>query len=179
MDWIGAERIGLERIGWEGKGLERKVFLMSDTQVFLNDNQQPIWPDTSGLAKGDLLPESVLAEIVKAAPGTAKFAFRVMWLKKKISKDLAARGMYVTLAVKRGSLAILTDAEADGYNAQFAKTGVRRIRRSAARHAAIDLTKLTAEQRIEWDQNSRRLGMMVSSLSPKTLPAMQPHQRLK
>lgn len=136
--------------------------------------------ETSSLRKGDSIPLSTLCNILKAQPGSSRFAFGVMRLKEHVVKSLAMRGLFVTVIVRNNELMILTDAEANTYNMKFAKTGARRIRRSRARHAMIDLSKLTPEQRNEWDRNATRLAVMTSSLSSKKkLPEAVPHTRIE
>ena len=141
---------------------------------------EPYPLDTSMLAKGDIIPLTKLCNIIRAQPGSSKFAFGMMRLKNHIVSALAKRGLFVTIAVQKNELHVLTDAEANTYNMRFAKTGARRIRRSRTRHAMIDLAKLTPEQRTEWDRNAARLAMMTASVDRrKLIPAVSPHQRLQ
>lgn len=147
--------------------------------VYLNAEMQPIYPDTSFLKKGDVFPVSMLIDITKSQPGTPRYAFRLMALKQKITRELARRGLFVTVVVRKSALVVLTDAESEVYNTTFAKSGSRRIKRSAARHAAIDLKNLTIAQRLEWDRNSSRLAMMVTGLRLKNIPAAEPYRGIR
>ncbi len=150
-----------------------RAFIMSTT----------VYPlDTSNLQKGDVIPQSQLIQIVKAAPGTSRYAWGAMRVRDFVVKSLAKRGLEVTVVTKNGNLVILTDAEAGPYNKQFAKTGARRIHRATRRHSRIDLSNLTAEQRIDWDRNQIRLSMVSNALSSaerKSIPAAVPHKRIK
>lgn len=137
--------------------------------------------DTSVLKKGDVIPVSVLRDIAKAEPGTSRYAFNLLRIKSFIAKAMARRGEYVTIAIVKNELSILTDSEANTYNMHFAKLGARKIRRGQSRHARIDLSKLTPDQRAEWDRNALRLGMMADGVSrsiKKLCPPPEPHKRL-
>ena len=142
---------------------------------------QAIYPlDTANIHKGDLVPMSQLVEITKAQPGSSRYAFKLMKLTAFIARSMALRGEPATVVVRKNEIVILTDAEANEYNMSAAKKGARRIRRSAVRHSVIDLSKLSPDQRKDWDRNSTSMAMMVSSLRmKKELPAAQAHKRIE
>ena len=143
----------------------------------MNSEKYPI--DTDDIHKGSIITVDRLIEITKALPGTSHYAFRVLRLKNFIAKALARRGEPVTCVVRQQEISVLTDAEANQYNFAFAGSGARRIRRSTIRHATIDLSKLTPDERLDWDKKSARLAMMVNGLRVMELPAPEPHKRLQ
>jgi hypothetical protein len=105
--------------------------------------------DTTGIKKGDVLPAELLTQIVKVGPESRKYQWKILRLKDFIAKAMANRGEAATLVIRGAAIHVLTDAESGPYNARMGKLGARRIRRSRARHAVIDLSKLTPEQRVE------------------------------
>jgi len=136
--------------------------------------------DTNELHKGDVIAVTTLIDITKAQPGSSRYAFKLMKLKAFIGQQMAMRGEPATVVIRKNQIVVLTDAEANEYNMHFAKTGVRRIRRSAARHSVIDLSKLTEDQRKDWDRNAVRLAMLTAGLSrKKELPMAGPHKRIE
>lgn len=135
--------------------------------------------DTTDLHKGSIVTVARLIEITRAQPGTSRYAFRLLRLKNFIAKSLARRGEPVTCVIRQNEIVILTDAEANQYNFTFAGSGARRIRRSTIRHAVIDLSKLTPDERIDWDKKAGRLAMMVEGLRLRSLPTPEPHKRLE
>ena len=140
---------------------------------------EPYPLDTSSIRKGDLIPLQQLVQITKAQPGTTRFAFGLLKLKAFIGRALALRGEPATVVIRRSEIVVLNDAEANEYNASFARSGARRIKRSALRHSVIDLSKLTPEQRLDWDRNSARLALMVAGVKMRKLPEMKPHKRIE
>ena len=172
----GWDRMGVDWTGLEWNGRERTgVFLQKEKPM---DGQETYPIDTTDLHKGSVVTMARLIEITKANPGTSRYAFRLLRLKNFISKALVRRGEPAPCVIKQNEIVILTDAEANQYNFAFAGSGARRIRRSTIRHAVIDLSKLTPDERIDWDKKSARLAMMVNGLKVKALPSPEPHKRL-
>jgi len=169
------EGTGEERSGAEWSGLE---WLLSQKGKLM-DGQETYPIDTTDLHKGSVVTMARLINITKAMPGTSRYAFRLLRLKNFIAKALARRGELATCVIRQNEIVILTDAEANQYNFNFAGSGARRIRRSTIRHATIDLSKLTPDERLDWDKKSARLAMMVNGLKVKALPAPEPHKRLQ
>ena len=134
------------------------------------DGQEKYPIGTDDLHKGSVVTVARLAEITKAQPGTSRYAFRLLRLKNFIAKALARRGEPATCVVRQNEIVILTDAEANQYNFTFAGSGARRIRRSTLRHAVIDLSNLTPDERLDWDKKAARLAMMVNGLKANALP---------
>jgi len=143
------------------------------------DSQGKYPIDTDDIHKGSVVTVARLAEITRAEPGTSRYAFKLLRLKNFIAKSLARRGEPATCVIRHNEIVVLTDAEANQYNFAFAGTGARRIRRSTIRHATIDLSKLTPDERLDWDKKSARLAMMVNGLKVKALPTPEPHKRLE
>ena len=135
--------------------------------------------DTTGIKKGDILPAELLTQIVKVGPESREYQWKILKLKDFIAKSLANRGEAATLVIRGHAIHVLTDAEAGPYNARMGKLGARRIRRSRARHAVIDLSKLTPEQRAEWDRDQAKLAMMSTGVSRLQIPEMKPHKRIE
>ena len=139
--------------------------------------EQSVWPiDTCELKKGDYISSQRLSELTNLSVGSPQYAFKLMSLKKFITKALAKRGLLVTVAIRQDGLAILTDQEAAIYNVKFAKSGARRIKRSAVRHSVIDLSKLTPAEREQWDKDARRLAAMSEGVRPTI--KLTPHKRI-
>lgn len=143
---------------------------------------QDIYPlDTSNLNKGDVITVDQVRAVAKADPGSSKYAWTLLKLSRFVTRKLAERGLKVTVCSIKGQLRILTDAEAEEYNVRAAKYGKRKIRRAATRHALIDLSNLTPEQRLQWDKNSAKLAMTVGALNSATrpkIPEAKPHKRI-
>ncbi|GDY10187.1 hypothetical protein LBMAG52_36750 [Planctomycetia bacterium] len=173
MDGKGKEWKGRDWNGRERKGV---FFLQKEKPM---DGQETYPIDTTDLHKGSVVTMARLIEITKANPGTSRYAFRLLRLKNFIAKALVRRGEPATCVIKQNEIVILTDAEANQYNFAFAGSGARRIRRSTIRHAVIDLSKLTPDERLDWDKKSARLAMMVNGLKVKALPSPEPHKRLE
>jgi len=173
----GQEMTGPERNGQDCSGMDLRG-TEGNGKGFMTTGIYPI--ETESLRKGDSIPVTILQQIAKSPPGTAQYAFKLMSVGSFISRAFALRGEPVTVVIRKNELVILTDAEANTYNMRFAKAGARRIRRSTARHSVIDLSKLTPEQRLEWDRNATRLAMMVQGVSRrKLIPDVKPHKRIE
>ena len=159
MEWSGQERNG-------------KAFMteQSITSVY------PI--DTEQIKKGDVLPPDLLTQIVKLDATDRKYQWKILKLKDFIAKAMANRGAPATLVIRGYSIVVLTDAESGPYNARMARLGARRIRRSRARHAVVNLENLTPDQRKEWDRDQAKLAMQVSALNAKKIPEPTPHKRI-
>ncbi len=135
--------------------------------------------ETESLKKGDVIPATVIEQIVKVSADDRSYQFKALQLKEFITKSLAKRGELVTVVIRGASIVILTDAESGPYNSRMGRIGARRIRRSLARHSVVDLSKLTDEQRKEWDRDQIKLSLMATGLKNSRLPEVKPHKRIE
>jgi len=135
--------------------------------------------DTTGIKKGDILSADLLTQIVKVGPESKNYQWKILKLKDFIAKAMANRGEAATLVIRGNAIHVLTDAEAGPYNARMGKLGARRIRRSRARHAVIDLSNLTPDQRVEWDRDQAKLAMMSTAVNSRKIPETKPHKRIE
>jgi hypothetical protein len=110
-----------------------------------NVTRHPI--DYDLLNKGDVIPVNRVEEIVGVKRAAKEYAFRLLRLKGRIEHELAERGKVWTLSTDHGDLRILTDSEASTYNEVESAHARRKERRCFARQAAVDVSKLSEDER--------------------------------
>lgn len=182
---IGADRIGPERRISDGflcfvYALNTGTYRMVEEdigRVFMSTEPYPL--DTTNLHKGSVITVETLKKITKSDPIFAEYYLKLLDIKSFIEKSLRERGENVTVVSRKGSLVILTDAEAGPYQCRAGKQGARRIRRSFFRHLQIDLSKLTEDQRKEWDRDQIKLSLLFNGVNMKKLPTNKPHKRIE
>lgn len=92
------------------------------------------------------------------------------YLKEKHGREITVRAVKLQLL-------ILTDAEASHYNPKRFADGLRLIRRAHRRMLAVDVSKLTPEERAQYGRNvetqSARLAMLRKRREPAAAEAVQ------
>ena len=84
--------------------------------------------DFDNLHKGTSFTGEELSRIVNEKIGTDAYSFQVMELKQTIERELASRGLLVTIKHEGYGLRILTDAEATEYNSKRFYSGLKSLR---------------------------------------------------
>ena len=121
--------------------------------------------DLETMAKGRSLSPDELAIILNAREGTTEYSLRVMDLQQQIRNWFEASGQIVTVALQRGYLRVLTDAEAVDYNAKAFSRGIRKLADAHKRTQGIDVSELSEEQRARHEREAYVQGRLLQAMT--------------
>ena len=113
------------------------------------------------LQKGDTIPVKRLVHLCGAQPGTRAYSLYCVQLGHKIEKELAQRGLDVTVAMRKCALCILTDSEASEYNHSEVQRGFDRMKRRHAKLLTVDTGTFDQQQKARHDRHVVVAGAMV------------------
>jgi hypothetical protein len=133
--------------------------------------------DFAAIAKGDVLTPEQLKTITGTSPGTAKYEFAILSLRKRIMVELRRMGRPVTVACVQGSLRVLTDPEAARYNNAEFNAAFRKCARDFVRLTEVDARKLNDEQRGDLERNILIKGKMLQGARSARTIAIHSHKR--
>lgn len=120
--------------------------------------------DIKEVVKGWQLSPEELSEKCGHRIGTKTYELAVMALTKRLARDLEADGRPCTVAIVKGCLRVLTDAEASAYNEKAQAQSVRRMVDAHKRQIVVNVGNLT---QAELEKHDRRLiasGLRVAAL---------------
>lgn len=128
---------------------------MSDVQKY------PL--DFDAIKKGDVISVVQQEDIFKVKEGHNEFVFQSLGLKQQIEKELALRGLPVTVRHDHGALLICTDPDASEYNDKMRARMLRRCGRAHRRNLAVDRSKLDAPALEQHDRKNGVYGAMLAA----------------
>jgi hypothetical protein len=102
--------------------------------------------DYDALGKGSVIPRDRLIAIIDARPDSPSFSLKVLALRQQIKRELADRGLIVSVALRRGDLCILADADAARYTARMHRLRRRGMIRNHREALAVDVANLNADE---------------------------------
>lgn len=120
--------------------------------------------DLNEVHKGWQLTPDELEDRTGIKQTSKKFELAVMSLAKRLAKELKDDGRPCTVAIRKGCLRVLTDAEATEYNAGRDAQAVRCIMEAHNRQMAVDVSNLSAEQVEKHDRRLIASGLHVAAL---------------
>jgi hypothetical protein len=134
--------------------------------------------DFDALKKGDEIEADRLESITNTKRGTDQYNLAVLALRARIMQELKDRGKFVTVAVVKGCLRLLTDEQAALYNARMYRAGFQRAGRSLKRLAKVDVGNLTDQQKQDHERTLLVFGKMLQAAkTARREIAATPYQR--
>lgn len=128
-------------------------------------NETSRWPiDYDSLNKGDIIPVERCEEITGKRQGDSRYDLALLDLKDRIQGELHDRDKFWTLRTEKGAIKVLTDAEAYTYNhAEQVRARSAQVRRFALQ-SAVDVDKLSPDQRKEHERNVEVDGKYLQAM---------------
>jgi len=135
---------------------------------------------TDKLKLGDGIPQAFCEDII-GFPETSDpkgFAFALLQLLGLVQKQLKQQhGRDITVRIVKSELHILTDAEAAEYNPKRFDVGLRMARRAHRRLMAVNVGKLSAEQRDLYAKNVSNQSFKIALLRKRETIEATPTER--
>jgi hypothetical protein len=125
----------------------------------MNAERFPI--DFDRLEKGSVVTVAEVERIYGVKQGTDKYNLKALVLGEAIERALEGRGEHVTVKCEKGNLVVLRDAEASKYNASEAMRHLRGMERRHRQMGRVDVSELTAAQRMEHNRRHLIIGSML------------------
>lgn len=134
--------------------------------------------DVDAISKGDAITVSELEHITGKRYGTDRYDLAVLSLREKLMDALSDAGKPATVCIRKGSLVVLTDADASEYNAKAQKQSIRSLFRAQSRNIDVDENNLNDSEK---QNHERRLiigGYYVQAIQKarRSIPSLT-HQR--
>ena len=121
--------------------------------------------DFDSLKKGDVINSETISSIYSVPVGSDKYKLGMLALQGQIEKELAIRGLLVTVKGFRYELKILTDPEAAIYNQKRFDDEKNALYRVYARKIAVDINNLTPEQKVKHQRELSVQGQYIQALT--------------
>lgn len=139
---------------------------------------EPYPIDVMGLQKGDVIDIPTLERIVEAKEGTETYRLGILSLRAWIMKERSSRACPVIVATLAGALKVLTDPEAAEYTAQMHRQRTRQMTVNHLRALDVDVSKLSAEQRVRHESALNAQGRELQALlAERRRLALEPTRR--
>lgn len=120
--------------------------------------------DYDAIEAGHVISRSRLAVILGERPGSHTFRYKLTALQRQVEQELWDRGKQLTVAQDHGDLLILDGVAASRHNRRRSRQYARRFARSHRRLMAVDVGKLSEEERREHDRALVVQGAMLAGL---------------
>ena len=120
--------------------------------------------ETRDLKKGSVIPSAQLEEITGLKSSDRKYALAVLKIKEYIEKALAKNNLYVTLAIKKDDLCILTDSEASFYNNDQIRIRTNQAITAFERLIRVDASKLDIHEQQTHKRNVEVNGKYIQAI---------------
>jgi hypothetical protein len=134
--------------------------------------------DFDALKKGDVVSVAKQEDIFQVKAAHEKFWSQSLALKERIQKEMALRGLPVTVRHDHGALVICTDPDASEYNDRTRKMYLRRFARTHKRNLSVDRSKLEAADLEKHDRNNGIYGaVLAAALKVRRRMVLQPAER--
>ena len=136
--------------------------------------------DVTKLVKGQTLEIPKLEAVFGIHYPNELWWSKLLWLREQIDKSRRKLGLsLLTMRIRKGRLVVCDDSDAAHYNERMGKRGLRRFRRAYARNHAVDVTKLTDEERRAHDASLKRQQMLFPALRGEShKPLLENPQRV-
>lgn len=124
------------------------------------------WPiDFDALGKGSEISVPELERIIGHPRSTTQFQLGTMALCDLISRHLLARGLIATVAVVKGAVRVLTDAEASVYLRKRRQHLLSGFVRTNYRTLAVDVNNLTPAERSHHERELEIQGKYMQAIA--------------
>ena len=135
--------------------------------------------DIDALTKGQVLLVEEIENILGCSRSAQpQFALKALGLRNKIAKMLRDRGKPATVVLAKGTIRVLTDAEAVEYNPRQYRHGARKMARAHKRSMDVDPALLTCEQLKKHERSVIVQGCILQAIdSQRRRLAIAIHQR--
>ena len=136
--------------------------------------------DTTHIKPGGTISQAECENIIgfTEASSPKDWALAVLQLSGVVAKQLhSEHGRELTVRIVQNSLQILTDAEAADYNPKRFDAGLRQARRAHRRLMAVNVGKLSADDRQVYAKNVSNQAFKLSMLRKKAVVDLQPAER--
>jgi hypothetical protein len=134
--------------------------------------------DYDALGKGDVITVERLQDLTGLTYGTTAFSLQVLRYQKVIEDELLARGRAVTVCSEKGSLRILTDAEASEYGAKLFASRFRQMMTAHRGCLRVDVTNLDDEQKAAHGRTLLTQGAMLAAARTAKRESLTAHERV-
>ena len=138
--------------------------------------------DVTQLAKGQVFTVEELKEIMHTTRDDPRWWLKLLTLRQQIERLRMRQGLpLLTTRTHKGTLVICDDADASVYNRSMGKRGIRRFARASYHNIAVDMTKLTDDQRMAHERTIMRQAIMLSAIrgaAHRALPAPMAQARV-
>jgi hypothetical protein len=121
--------------------------------------------DFDVLERGDSIAIEQLESILRTKKTDRLFSLRACGLGKLIERTLAQRGKVVTCRVKNGALLVCDDEDMSEYNRKRHRKALRKVVRSHVQTAAVDVSRLSDEQRAMHERDVCNQAKYVAALA--------------
>ena len=136
--------------------------------------------DVRQLHKGQVIEVLEIERITGTPRRHAEYPLKVLWLRTKIEKELRKLGQTLTMRIHKGALVICDDSDAAKYNRRQGRLKIRAYRRAHKRNVAVDMSKLTADERRDHERTlviqGTLLGAIHSAKRQLAGPTAQPRR---
>lgn len=127
------------------------------------DSVQKYPLDFDVLKKGDVVSVAQQEDIFQIKEAHDHFAFRSLGLKQRIEKEMALRGLPVTVRHDHGALLVCTDTDASEYNDKMRARTLRSFGRAHRRNLAVDRSKLDGPALETHDRKNGIYGAVLAA----------------
>lgn len=102
--------------------------------------------DVNALQKGDTIPAKQIEDWTGTERGTPEYAFKTL----AIVTYLDSQKPDCSIAIRKGAVRILTDAEAVNYQDSRFESGIRALKRSERKYRKIDTSNFSGNEKEEY-----------------------------
>lgn len=118
------------------------------------------------LIKGDVIEQVDVLRIMGVDPDQVRDGSMPpdVQLAGMIERELHRNDLLWTVKAHKGSVYILTDAEAYEHNCKRQRSGYRKFKRAVTGMGGVDISRFSDEKRREFDLDSRKLSAQYMAL---------------
>jgi hypothetical protein len=121
--------------------------------------------DFDVLERGDAIAIEQLESILGMRKDHRLFPLKTCSLGNLIERNLASRGKVVTCRVKNGALLVCDDEDMSEYNRKRHRQALRKAVRSHVQTAAVDVSRLSTEQRAMHEKDVCNQAKYVAAIA--------------
>jgi hypothetical protein len=121
--------------------------------------------DLTKLGKGSVIQSSEIERVTGGKADSRNFGLDVMTAKGMLDRQFRDAGITLTTRTSKGTIIICDDSDASRYNRKSGRSGLRRFGRSHVRNLAVDVSKLTEEERKDHEKTLLTNGRLLAAVS--------------
>jgi len=134
--------------------------------------------DVSGLEAGDIIEQPICETIIGFDRSTKmyEFNFELMQLAEYVQSQLWKIGKQLTVVSHKGSIRVLTHAEASEYNASRFDNAIKKMRKCHKRLVAVNTGGFDQESKNAHSSSLVKTSRILTAIkSTRTEVVMEPH----